>query len=117
MSVLQEKSENFAVRIVNLSRFLYKKQEYDISRQIKRSGTSIGANITEAVFGISRKDYLAKMYIAFKECNETMYWLRVLHKTNYLSEEEFNSINNDCTELVKMLTSTIKTTKQNIDNN
>ena len=86
MSVLQEKSENFAVRVVNLYKFLVKKQEFEISKQLKRSGTSVGANITEALFGSSKKDYLAKMYIAFKECNETMYWLRVLHRTDYLND-------------------------------
>jgi four helix bundle protein len=115
MSVLQEKSENFAVRVVNLYKFLVKKQEFEISKQLKRSGTSVGANITEALFGSSKKDYLAKMYIAFKECNETMYWLRVLHRTDYLNDSEYNSIYGDCSELVKMLASTIKTTKENLN--
>ncbi|MBP5629031.1 MAG: four helix bundle protein [Bacteroidaceae bacterium] len=115
MSVLQEKSENFAVRVVNLYKFLVKKQEFEISKQLKRSGTSVGANITEALFGSSKKDYLAKMYIAFKECNETMYWLRVLHRTDYLNDSEYNSIYGDCRELVKMLASTIKTTKENLN--
>lgn len=115
MSVLQEKSENFAVRVVNLYKFLVKKQEFEISKQLKRSGTSVGANITEALFGSSKKDYLAKMYIAFKECNETMYWLRVLHRTDFLSDSEYKSMYGDCTELVKMLSSTIKTTKENLD--
>ena len=115
MSVLQEKSENFAVRVVNLYKFLVKKQEFEISKQLKRSGTSVGANITEALFGSSKKDYLAKMYIAFKECNETMYWLRVLNRTDYLNDSEYNSIYGDCRELVKMLASTIKTTKENLN--
>ena len=115
MSVLQGKSENFAVRVVNLYKFLVKKQEFEISKQLKRSGTSVGANITEALFGSSKKDYLAKMYIAFKECNETMYWLRVLHRTDYLNDSEYNSIYGDCRELVKMLASTIKTTKENLN--
>ena len=115
MSFLQEKSENFAVRVVNLYKFLVKKQEFEISKQLKRSGTSVGANITEALFGSSKKDYLAKMYIAFKECNETMYWLRVLHRTDYLNDSEYNSIYGDCRELVKMLASTIKTTKENLN--
>lgn len=115
MSVLQEKSENFAVRVVNLYKFLVKKQEFEISKQLKRSGTSVGANITEALFGSSKKDYLAKMYIAFKECNETMYWLIVLHRTDYLNDSEYNSIYGDCRELVKMLASTIKTTKENLN--
>ena len=115
MSVLQEKSENFAVRVVNLYKFLVKKQEFEISKQLKRSGTSVGANITEALFGSSKKDYLAKRYIEFKECNETMYWLRVLHRTDYLNDSEYNSIYGDCRELVKMLASTIKTTKENLN--
>lgn len=114
-NILQMKSEDFAVRIVKLGKFLYTKKEFDISRQVKRSGTSIGANTTEALFASSKKDFLAKLYIAYKECNETKYWLRVLHRTEYLTDVEFQSIYEDCVELDKLLTSIIKTTKQNME--
>lgn len=109
------KSEDFAVRIVKLARYLQRKQrEYEMSRQIKRSGTSIGANIIEAHSGSSKRDFLAKLYIAFKECNETRYWLRVLRRTDYLQEMEFRSIYTDAEELSKLLGAIIKTTKANI---
>lgn len=90
------KSKHFAVRIVKLYKHLSEnKKEYILSKQLLRSGTSIEANITEALCGVSKKDFLAKMYIAFKECAETKYWLELLHETDYLSESEFQSINND----------------------
>ena len=76
--------------------------------QLLRYGTSIGANIAEAECAISRKDFSAKMYIAFKECNETKYWLDVLHETNYLTEKQFRSINRDCNELYRLLASITK---------
>jgi four helix bundle protein len=78
-----------------------------------RSGTSIGANITEAEFAISKKDFHAKMYISLKETVETIYWLELLVKTNYITPKEHESINNDCIELKKMLSSITKTTKEN----
>ena len=85
-----EKSKYFAVRIVKLHRFLSKdKQEYILSKQILRSGTSIGANISEAECAISQKDFLAKMYIAFKECAETEYWLEILYHSDYISQAQF----------------------------
>ena len=84
-----------------------------MSKQLLRSGTSIGANIAEAECGISKKDFLAKMYIAFKECSESKYWLELLHETDYLTQSEFDSINADCTELQKLLSSITKTLKDN----
>ena len=84
-----------------------------MSKQILRCGTSIGANLSEAICGISRNDFLAKVFISLKECAETRYWLELLNKTDYLSDCEVKSIDNDCTELIKLLTSTIKTTRRN----
>lgn len=90
------KSKHFAVRIVMLYKHLSENiKEYILSKLLLRSDASIGANITEALCGVSKKDFLAKMYIAFKECAETKYWLELLHETDYLSESEFLSINND----------------------
>ncbi len=104
------KSKKFAVRIVNLYKYLYNNQsEYVLSKQILRSGTSIGANIAEAECGCSKKDFLNKIYIALKECAETIYWLDLLFETEYLNETEYISIKNDCEELRKMLSSTTKT--------
>lgn len=106
----RSKSKRFAVRIVKLYQYLCdEKREYVLSKQLLRSGTSIGANLAEAECAISRKDFLAKIYIALKECAETKYWLELLHETEYLSPEEFQSIYADCEELRKMLSSTTKT--------
>lgn len=115
-SIVGEKSEDFAVRIVRLCQYLKEqKHEYVVSKQLLRSGTSIGANINEALSGISRKDFLSKMYIAFKECRETQFWLRLLYRTGYLDEREFNSIGADCTELLRMLSGITRTTSQSMD--
>ena len=111
-SGIRSKSEDFAIRIVRLYKYLTEvHKEYVLSKQLLRSGTSIGANVAEAIHGISKKDFLAKMYIAFKECAETEYWLTLLHKTEYLSEDEYVSIHSDCTELLKLLSSITKTTR------
>ena len=80
-----------------------------MSKQILRSGTSIGANIAENQYAQSRKDFLSKLYIALKECAETIYWLDLLYETDYLSDKEYNSLRNDCEELRKMLSSSTKT--------
>ena len=113
-SLTFDKSKDFAIRIVNLCKYLRTdKREYILSKQLLRSGTSIGANISEALYGVSRKDFLAKAFISLKECAETKYWLELLFKTDYLSESEFNSIDRDCTELLKLLTKIVKTTRQN----
>ena len=113
-SLTLNKSKAFAIRIVNLCKYLRKeKQEFILSKQLLRSGTSIGANLSEAYYGISRNDFLAKVFIALKECAETRYWLELLHETDYLTEDEFNSIYDDCTELMKLLASIAKTTRKN----
>ena len=106
----KKKSKAFAMRIVRLYRYLCdEKGEYVLSKQLLRSGTSIGANLAEAECAISRKDFLSKVYVALKECMETEYWLELLHETDYLTEQEYQSINTDCEELRKMLSSTTKT--------
>jgi four helix bundle protein len=113
-SVVGEKSLAFAKRVAKLYRFLFdKKKEHILSKQILRSGTSIGANIREGLFAQSRKDFISKMNIALKEAGETEYWLEVLHSAEYLSEKEFISLKNDNDELIKLLTATVKTTKEN----
>ncbi|MBP5546130.1 MAG: four helix bundle protein [Bacteroidales bacterium] len=115
-NAIKTKSEDFAVRIVGLYKYLVeKKSEYVMSKQMLRSGTSVGANISEALCGISRKDFLSKMYIAFKECNETKYWITLLYRTDYISEKEKNSIMNDCEEMLRMLSSITKTTSGSIN--
>ena len=109
------KSKRFAIRIVNLYRFLCEeKKEYVMSKQILRCGTSIGANLAESVTAISRKDFLSKIYIALKECSETLYWLELLRDTDFITEEMFSSMHTDCEELRKMLSSSTKTIKTDI---
>jgi four helix bundle protein len=116
-NVTENKSFDFAVRIVNAYKYLsVKKREFVLSKQLLRAGTSIGANVSEAVQAQSRKDFLSKINIALKEANETEYWLRLLFKTEYLSTVEFESIHSDCVELEKLLVSIVKTTKRNIEN-
>ena len=110
------KSYEFAKRIINLYKYLCdNKKEFILSKQILRSGTSIGANIVEAECGISRKDFVAKMHISFKETAETSYWLDLLYETDYIDEKAYNSIKSDCEELRKMLSSIIKTTKETLN--
>lgn len=114
-SIVQKKSEDFAVRIIRLCNYLKEeKKEYTISGQIVRSGTSIGANINEALNGASRRDFLAKMYIAFKEARETSFWQRMLRSTGYLNDKEYESIDRDCEELKKILSSITKTTAESV---
>lgn len=112
-NIVEEKSFDFAVRIVQLFRHLKAKDEYVLSNQILRSGTSIGANISEAQKAQTRADFNAKMNIALKEAYETDYWLRLLHKTAYLTDNEYQSINNDIREIVAILTSICRKTNTN----
>ncbi len=108
-----EKSKKFAVRIVRLCKYLRsEKREYELSDQLLRAGTSIGANIAEAECAVSRNDFINKNYIAFKECSETAYWLELLYETDYLSQKEYESIKPDCDELRKMLSSITKTARE-----
>lgn len=106
------KSKAFAIRVINLYKHLKnEKQEYVLSKQILRSGTSIGANIREAIRAQSRADFIAKHNIALKEADETCYWLELLQETTYISDIEFSSIYADADELIKLLVAIIKTTK------
>ena len=104
-SAAHEQSLRFAVRIVRLYQYLEDKNEYVLSKQILRSGTSIGANLAEAKAAISRKDFQAKVYIALKECAETLY----LKETDYLSREQYQSLHDDCEDLRRILSATTRT--------
>lgn len=109
---VEQKSFHFAVRIVGLYRYLMETQkDYVLSRQLLRSGTSIGANIAEAEQAQSRADFVAKLSIALKETSETNYWLRLLRATGYIPEAEYQPIYRDCLELGRMLTAIIKSSK------
>ena len=109
---------DFAIRIVNLYKYLtMEKKEFTLSKQLLRSGTSIGANLSEAEFSVSKKEFLSKVGISLKECNETLFWLELLHRTDYLLTNEYESINNDCTEIMKLLTSISKTTATSLNTN
>lgn len=111
-NVVKVKSYAFAIRIIKLYKFLVKdKKEYTWSKQVLRSGTAIGALIMEAEHGQSKADFLNKMNVALKEANETKYWLMLLKDTNYISEEEFASMQKDSDELLKLLISIVKSTK------
>ena len=115
-SITFEKSKQFALRIAKLYKHLvYTKKEYIFSKQLVRCGTSIGANLAEAEYAISEKDFLSKAYISLKECAETKYWLDLLQESEYLSEEEHASISRDCTELLKLLTAITKTMSHKIE--
>ncbi|HTX87197.1 MAG TPA: four helix bundle protein [Candidatus Nanoarchaeia archaeon] len=109
-NIALEKSYKFAIRTVKLYQYLTReKREYVLSKQVLRSGTSIGSNIEEAVGGFSRKDFLAKISIAYKEARETKYWLRLLSEGGYLEKSFFESIFQDCDELCKILAQTLIT--------
>lgn len=109
-SIVVDKSKRFAVRIVNLYKYLCdNKAEKVLCRQLLRSGTSIGANLHEAEEAFSRKDFAAKIYISLKEARETEYWLELLRATDYITESEYESINSDCSELLRLLVSITKT--------
>ncbi len=112
---IQTKSFAFAVRIVNLYKYLCgEKKEYVLSKQLLRSGTAIGALVREADQAESKADFVHKLAIALKEANETEYWLELLCETKYLDQPAFASIHTDIVELMKLLTSIIKTTKQGL---
>ena len=112
-SILKEKSYAFAIRIVKLSQFLQSdKKEFVLSKQILRSGTAVGALIREAEYGQSKTDFIHKLTIALKEANETEYWLSILKDTNYIEQKLFESLLNDCKEILRLLIASIKTAKQ-----
>lgn len=113
-TALQIKSKAFAVKIINMYKYLCdEKHEYILSKQILRSGTSIGANVREAKRAQTTPDFYAKLFISLKEAEETEYWLELLSETDYLSKNMFDSLYADCEELIKLLVSSTKTIKEN----
>ena len=115
-NVVKTKSFAFAVRVVKLARFLQEeKREYVLSKQVLRSGTAVGALVREAEHAESRADFAHKMNIALKEANETLYWLDLLHQSETLRSDHYNSIQPEAEELVKLLVSIVRTTKENTD--
>ena len=113
-NAIVEKSFEFAVRIVNLYKFLTKEQkEYVLSKQLLRCGTSIGANVSEAQRGQSKADFIAKMSIALKESNETQYWLKLLFRTEYMTKKQYDSLNDDIQEIISILTAICRTANNN----
>ena len=113
-NVIQNKSKTFAVRIIRMYKWLTQEQkEFVLSKQCLRSGTSIGANIREAINSQSKAEFIAKLQISIKEANETMYGLELLHETEYITRDIYDSLYHECVELFKLLTSIIKTTKSN----
>jgi four helix bundle protein len=114
-SILTEKSFNLAIRIVNTYKYLSEnKKEFVLSKQLLRSGTAIGALQSEGSFAESKVDFIHKYGIVQKECNESIYWLKLLYATNYINQKEFDSLTNDAIELMKILTASIITAKKSI---
>lgn len=117
IGILSQKTYCFALRMVNAYKYLTTEQkEFVLSKQMVRSGTSIGANCYEAVYAQSNEDFVHKLSISLKEANETAYWINLLHDADYISDEAYNSVHNECIEIVKLLTSIIKTNKLKINN-
>lgn len=113
-NVIEQKSKVFALRIISLYQWLStQKHEYVLSKQVLRSGTSIGANVKEGVRAQSTPDFISKLSIALKEAEETEYWLELLHESNILEQDLYDSVYSENKELLKILTSIIKTTKTN----
>ena len=116
-NILKDKSFQFAIRVVNLYKYLKKQHgEYILSQQIIRSGTCVGAIIREAEHAESTKDFIHKLSIGLKEANETKYWLDLLLATEFINKRMYNSINQDCEELLKLLIASVKTSKQRLSN-
>ncbi len=112
-NILHQKSYAFAIRVVNLSQYLIKeKKEYILSKQILRSGTSVGALVSESEFAQSHADFINKLTIGLKEANETKYWINLLHDTNFISKAMYTSLLSDIKELIKLLVSIIKKLKE-----
>ncbi len=111
-NVVKDKSFAFAIRIVKCARFLNENKEYVLSKQLLRSGTAIGALVREAEMAESKKDFIHKMHIALKEANETVYWIDLLMETDYINAENGTNLKNEAQELLKLLVSIVKTSKQ-----
>ena len=113
-NIIRSKSFDFSVRIVNLYKVLYyERNEKTLSKQLLRSGTSIGANIEEGIAAFSKKEFIYKLQISYKEANESFYWIKILYRTNYISDVEFESLKLKIEEIIKLLTSIIKSSKLN----
>ena len=112
-NIIKDKSFDFALRIIKLYKYLQNKKEFVLSKQLLRSGTAVGALVREAEQAESKADFIHKLAIALKEANETQYWLELLYKSEYLEKKQFISINRDSVEMLKLLTSIIKTSKNN----
>ena len=116
-NLIVDKSKCFAIRIIRLYQHLKKEQnEFVISKQLLKSGTSIGANVKEGIRVQSSKDFRSKMNIALKEASETEYWLELLYETEFIDQKQYDSIQNDCVELIKILTSILVTSQNNLEN-
>jgi len=111
-NIIAVRTYMFAIEIVKLTKELIAEKEYVLSKQILKSGTSIGANVEEAIGGISKRDFRAKMSISYKEARETQYWLKLLRDTNYISTEKFDTLNTELTSILKILYKIIETTKE-----
>jgi len=115
MNITLEKSRKFAIRTYSLYKYLCEeKHEYVLAKQILRSGTSIGANLTEAQYSVSKKEFLVKASISLKECAETEYWLDILKETKLITPNKYNDLIKDCKDILHLLISTVKTTRNNI---
>ena len=113
-NIIRSKSFDFSVRIVNLYKVLYyERNEKTRSKQLLRSGTSIGANIEEGIAAFSKKEFIFKLQISYKEANESFYWIKLLYRTNYINDVEFESLKLNIEEIIKLLTSIIKSSKLN----
>lgn len=116
-NIVEKKSLDFAIRIVNLGKYLQtSKNEYIMSKQVIKAGTSIGANVAEAQYAQSNNDFVSKLSIARKETNETKYWLKLLYETEYISDKEYASLFSDIDEIHKILSSIILSAKENQNN-
>ncbi len=114
-SILKDKSKAFALNIINMTDYIQsEKREYVLTKQVLRSGTSIGANVHEAFFGQSLPDFISKLSISLKECGETQYWLELLHDSHKMADSQFNNLIGDCEELGRILTASIKTAKETL---
>jgi len=112
-NIIQQKSYTFAIKIIELYKYLVgTKKEYILSKQLLRSGTSVGANIEEALGGQSKKDFISKLSVAYKEARETKYWLSLLRESKYMTQEELSTAFNDCEEILKIIGKIQKTIKE-----
>jgi len=111
-NIIIQKSYAFALEIIQLYKILVEKKEFVLSKQVLRSGTSIGANIHEAIASESKKDFIHKLGVAVKKARETSYWLSLLKDSNYISPEDFNRLSLNCNEIIRILNSIILTTKE-----